>query len=127
MSEPTTADTERPILFRGREIFVKMPTPEQLLVWKRVLKQLQEPEVTNGEQLIKLLERTRKLIDSILVNRADVEWLDDEMLDGNLVLNDTADIMLEAVKAFQADDNRESRRAAKKTPAKKAARRKATT
>jgi hypothetical protein len=109
-----------------------MPSPEQLLVWKRTLKKLQDTDTEgwNGEQAMIALERTRKIIDSVLVNKADVEWLDDEMLAGNVNLLATASIIQMAVDAFvdaaEAEGNRETRRAAeKKTPAKKATRKKA--
>lgn len=119
---------ELPLDFRGREIFVKMPSPEQLLVWKRTLNQLQGAEVDgwNGAQVMRALERTRLIIDSVLANQVDKEWLDDEMLAGNVGLMETAQIINQTVEVFsdaaEAEGNRETRRAvAKKTPAKKAA------
>jgi hypothetical protein len=127
-AEPaTSADTEKEIEFSGRTLWVRVPSPEQLLVWKRTLGKLQGAEVEgwNGEQVMGALERTRKIIDSVLVHDTDKDWLDDQMLDGNLGLIETAQIIQLTVEAFQADDNRASRRAAKKAPAKKAARKKA--
>lgn len=121
---------ELEVQFEGRTIWVKMPTPEQLLVWKRTLRQLQEAEVNswNAEQVMIALERTRRIIDSVLANKADVVWLDDQMLDGNLTLLQTAKIIQMTVDRFaeeaQTEGNRETRRANK--PAKKASRRKTT-
>jgi hypothetical protein len=130
--ETATQVPEQEIDFQGRSLWVKMPSPEQLLVWKRTLKKLQDTDTEgwNGEQAMIALERTRKIIDSVLVNKADVEWLDDEMLAGNVNLLATASIIQMAVDAFvdaaEAEGNRETRRAAeKKTPAKKATRKKA--
>lgn len=125
-----TADLppELPIQFMGREIWVKMPTPEQLLVWKRTLRQLQSAEVEgwNAEQVMIALERTRKIIDSILVNKPDVVWLDDEMLEGNINLIGTSEIINTTVAAFieaaQAEGNRQARRTATKKTPKKAVR-----
>lgn len=128
-----TAAAELPpeleIPFAGRQFWVKMPTPEQLLVWKRTLRQLQGADVSgwNGEQVMKALERTRLIIDSLLVHEVDKEWLDDEMLAGRLGLMDTAGIINGTVEAFataaEQEGNRETRRAAaKKTTGKKAAR-----
>lgn len=131
MTEPNEAPTQVPeqqIQFAGRELWVRMPSPEQLLVWKRTLKQLQGADVTgwNGEQVMTALERTRKIIDSLLVNPVDVEWLDDEMLAGNLGLMDTAGIINQTVEAFtvaaETEGNRADRRAVKKTTTKKATR-----
>lgn len=125
----SAAAPELEIQFRDRKLWVKMPSPEQLLVWKRTLKQLQGADVSgwNAEQVMIALERTRKIIDSVLVNQVDVTWLDDEMLDGAVTLTDTASMITLAVTAFadaaEAEGNRETRRAANKTAtAKKAAR-----
>jgi hypothetical protein len=116
----------------GRKFWVRMPSPEQLLVWKRTLRQLQGAEIAgwNAEQVMVALERTRKIIDSVLIHSADVTWLDDEMLAGNIDLMGTAEIIQKTVEAFvdaaETEGNRETRRAAKKAaPAKKAARKKA--
>lgn len=128
MTDQQEAVPEQEITFRDRKMWVHMPTPEQLLVWKRTLVKLQGAETGgwNGEQAMIALERTRKIIDSVLVNKADVEWLDDEMLDGTVDLMATASIIQMAVDAFvdaaEAEGNRETRRAA---PAKKATRKKA--
>jgi hypothetical protein len=121
---------EQEITFQGRSMWVKMPSPEQLLVWKRTLQKLQGADVEgwNGEQAMIALERTRKIIDSVLVNNADVEWLDDEMLAGRVDLLATASIIQMAVDAFvdaaETEGNRDTRRAAKAAP-KKAARKRA--
>jgi hypothetical protein len=135
---PEAATAELPpeleIPFAGRTLWVKMPTPEQLLVWKRTLRQLQGADVSgwNGEQVMKALERTRLIIDSLLVHETDKEWLDDEMLAGRVGLMDTAGIINGTVDAFataaEEGGNRETRRAAAKkaAPAKKATRKKAT-
>jgi hypothetical protein len=126
---PSDLAPELPIEFMGREMWVRMPTPEQLLVWKRTLVQLQRADTDgwNFEQVMAALERTRKIMDSVLVHRTDVEWLDDQMLDGTVDLKGTAQIIQKTVEAFaeavQAEGNRETRRAvAAKKPGKKAAR-----
>lgn len=124
----TSADTEKEIEFQGRQLWVRVPSPEQLLVWKRTLTKLQGADVDgwNGEQVMAALERTRKIIDSVLVHETDKDWLDDQMLDRKLGLIETASLIQLTVEAFQTDGNRETRRAAKKAPAKKAARKKVT-
>jgi len=124
--EPAADQTqvpEREIDFADRKVWVKMPSPEQLLVWKRVLNQLQAPEVKgwNGEQVMRALERARKIVDSMLLNKADIEWLDDEMLDGRIGLVETSQIITRGVEAFRDLDNREARRAADKKKARRKA------
>lgn len=130
MTEQTEAPAddgilEREITFRDRAIWVRMPAPEQILVWKRTLKQLQAADIQgwNGEQVMAALERTRLIIDSVLLHQIDKDWLDDEMLAGTLKLQETSQIILLAVEAFNAPENRADRRAAaKRAPAKKASR-----
>lgn len=123
-----TPESHQEIEFRGRKMWVRLPRPEQILVWRRVLNQLQTvDESWNGAQVLQALERTRKIIDSTLVHATDKDWLDDEMLDGTLTLIDAARLITMTLEAFAEDDNREARRAGGKSPkpAKKAARRRA--
>jgi len=124
----STMVPEREIEFRGRKIWVRMPKPEQILVWRRTLAQLQGADVDgwSGEKVLAALERARKIIDSVILHSTDKDWLDDLMLDGELDLKETASIVLLTVEAFAAEANRADRRAAAK-PAKKATRKKATT
>lgn len=128
---------ELEIEFQGRSLWVRLPSPEQLLVWKRTLVQLQSADTNdwNTEQVMIALERTRKIIDSVLVNKADVVWLDDEMLAGQIDLKGTSEIINKTVAAYADEVEREQaengtrteRRAAATKPAKKAARKRAKT
>ena len=130
MTEQTQAVPEVPIEFMGRTLYIRMPRPEQILVWQRTLNRLQSPDSQdwNGVQVLAALERTRKIIDSLLADPKDIEWLDDGMLSGQIGLKDTATIITRAVEKFaesaEGSGNREQRRAAK-SPAKKAARKRA--
>lgn len=128
--EAPPAGSERPIPFRGRELWVKLPSPEQMIVWRRTMKMLQGPDVEgwNGEQAMNALERARTIIDSILVNRPDRVWLDDLMLDGDppLDFREAAGIITATFQAFGNDDTETGKPATKRAaPAKKATRRKA--
>lgn len=135
MTEPTPVDVmpEQEITFRGRQVWVKMPRPEQLLVWRRTLTQLQGMDPNTGwtaDSVMAAMERLRRIVDSVLVNATDVAWLDDEFLDGTLTFQELVPIITLTVTAFaeaaENEGNRETRRAAaKKTPAKKATRKKA--
>jgi hypothetical protein len=76
---------------------------------------------------MKSLERLRKIVDTMMVNQADIEWMDDQFLDKKLTFQSLAPFVTSVAQAFQdyaaTNGNREERRAAaKKTPAKKAAR-----
>lgn len=136
MTEPTqqpeaeaTPPPELPIPFMGREIWVRMPTPEQLLVWQRTVNNLTNAPVDaswTGPEVMAALDRLRRIVDSILVNRADITWLDDQFLDGTIGFKELTPLVTDATSAFttlaaENAPNREARRAAGK-PAKKAAR-----
>ena len=135
VAEEEVTIPEVEVQFEGRTIWARMPTPEQLLVWERTVKNLTEapPDLTwTGSQVMKSLDRLRRIVDTILVNRADVEWLDDQFLDGTLTFKSLAPFIAKVVDAFadaaeqaNATSNRAARRAADKKPAKKAAKRKA--
>lgn len=121
----TTEDVpERVITFHGRQLVVRFPTPEQLLVWQRTVKLLQAPETEgwDGEQVLRALERARKIIDSVLTEPRDRDWLDDEMLTNDLSLIDAAGIIQQTIEAF--GDGKPAP-AKKDAPRKRATRRKA--
>lgn len=128
---PVSPEVE--IDFHGRKIWVRMPSAEQLLVWQRTVKQLGDADKRvdwTASEALTALDRCRRIIDSILVNKADSVWIDDQFLDGELTFKDLMPLITRTVEMFRAaaeEDapNREARRAAK--PAKKAARKKATT
>jgi hypothetical protein len=128
--QPATAGDaaiELPIDFLGREMYVHMPSPEQLLVWRRVLTRLQQVETAEltGMEVLNALERFRLIIDSLLANHKDVDFIDDEMLAGRVGIKELAPLITKAVEAFQtnaeATGNRATRRAAAKkaTPARR--------
>jgi hypothetical protein len=116
------------IEFQGRAIEVVLPDPGQMLVWKRTLTNLQSANLTDwtGAQMMKALERLRLIIDSIIVNEADKEWIDDQLLAKKFTIRELSEIPTKAAEAFATTpNNREERRAAKKAgparrvPAKK--------
>lgn len=102
------------IQFRGRTMRVVMPQPEQILVWRRIHARLEAANIRdwNGQEVLDALDRVRKIIDTVLVDQADIDWLDDEMLAGKLTIRDASQILVDAVKSFA---NRSQRRAAKTT------------
>lgn len=110
--ERPTAEVE----FLGRTIHVHMPTPEQLLVWQRTVEQLSRAQTAgwNAAQAMNALGRCRKIIDTVIVQQMDKDWLDDEMLEGRLDLMGILPLMTQAIEAFVEVANREDRRAVKK-------------
>lgn len=124
---------ELPVMLLDREIYTRMPSPEQLLVWQRTVDRLTKAPVNaswNGSEVMNALERLRKIVDSIMVNRADVDWLDDQFLEETLDFRGLAPFITNVTVAFQEyaaaqialNGTREERRAVKKAPAKKATR-----
>jgi hypothetical protein len=111
---------EIPVEFLGREIYVRRPSPEQVLVWQRVLRRLQDPDLDNwtGAQLLNELEKVRKIIDSLLANESDIDWLDGEMLAGRVDLISCMRLVENATVAIHETTAKSS------TPKKRATRRK---
>lgn len=138
-TDPTAEGAEQtklelPVTLMGREIYCRMPSPEQLLVWQRTVKRLTEAPINaswTGSEVMAALERLRKIIDSLMINRADVDWLDDQFLEETVTFQNLAPFITDVTEAFaeaaEAEGNRADRRAAAKKPAKKAARKKAST
>lgn len=121
-----TEALEREIDFRGRSVWVKRPTFEQIAVWKRTVRQMQEADTGSwgADEVLVALERGLKIINSVMANQTDRTWLDDQLLESKIDFAGAAELIQKTVEAFGTDpNNREERRAAAKKP-KKAARRK---
>jgi hypothetical protein len=114
---------ETSITWRDRDIRVRLLTLEQLTMYRRLGRQF-EALGTSGkgadeitmEEATKHFDRAVKLITSVMVLPDDIEWLEDEMLAGNLELDDAAGIIKAAFERFQQLNpaNREARRQAAK-------------
>lgn len=133
--EAEQAPIELPMMLLDREIYVRMPTPEKILVWQRTINRLSKAPVDaswTGSEVMAALERLRAIVDSIVVNRADVDWIDDQFLAGTLEFRTLTPFVERSILAFQEhvdsqiqeNGTRAERRAAKKAPAKKATRKK---
>jgi len=111
---------QRLINFRGREIAVRLPTDAQLFVWQRTLQELQQADTDSwdGEEAMRANMRAGRIIDSLIVDRADRTWLDDLTLDEGLTLTDRAQILHDTITAFGSQDDAP----AKPAPAKRARR-----
>lgn len=96
----TPVDT---IIFRGRTMLAKRPSPEQLGMWKVTGDELSRvgPGIA-AERASVLLARAIKLITTVLADDVDRDWLHDQLLDGTLSLEDAAGILTLAAAAFHA-------------------------
>jgi hypothetical protein len=127
------APVELPVMLLDREIYSRMPSPEQLIVWQRTIKRLQgvdDDASWTGSEVMAALERLRKIVDTLMVNRVDIDWLDDQFLDETITFQTLAPFITSVATAFQEyaaaqvqeNGTRAEKRAVKKTPAKKATR-----
>jgi hypothetical protein len=132
--EATEAMTAE-VPFKGRTVHMRMPTPEQILVWKRTIRRFEDVDAAglNAGQALDAIDRCVRIITSLFALPKDVDWLEDSLLDRTVTLGDLLELFASTVEEFSAlaraasgtDDNRASRRAAAK-PAKKVVRKKAT-
>jgi hypothetical protein len=114
---------ERLITFRGREIAVRFPTSGQLMVYQRSLKEIQSQTTGDwdGEKALSAMVRLGRILDSVMLDRTDREWLDDITLDEGLELIDRVEILRLTVEAY-ADKTEETEPTKKAAPAKRARR-----
>lgn len=124
--EPDAADPVEtvPIVFCGRTLMVKLPTPEQLTMYRRLSTEFQNLAQDGNadrltlDQALKHLDRAVRLVQSIMAEARDKEWLEDQMLEGNIELKQCTSLLRDAFillnrKAEEqaAGQNRETRRA----------------
>jgi hypothetical protein len=95
----------RPVDLFGRPVRVRRPTAEHIAVWQRLAKQwaaLGSGAMSNGDAMA-LLDRAMRIVETILADRADWEWLMDQMLEGVLKLDQVVGIVGLTVDAYRND------------------------
>lgn len=114
---PATAPTrnadgvieEAHVSWRGRDWLVRLPTVEQMTIYRRLSTRFQalgeaqskpDAEPMSMEEATSHFDRALKLITSVVVEPADIVWIEDEMLEGRLQLSDASDLMLKAMERF---------------------------
>jgi hypothetical protein len=124
VEEMPEADVE----WNGRTWRVRLPSLEQLTIYRRLNAKFQEigqaqakpdAQPMSLETATKYFDRALKLITSILVNADDIEWLEDEMLENRLTLTAASGLMRKAFDELgriskereAANENRTARRA----------------
>lgn len=92
------------ITFAGRDLPVVMPRPEQLAIWQRTLSRLGNADLTamTGAEVGQLINRSIRIVETVLADPADHEWLEDQLLDGGMSLADAANIVTAALAALGA-------------------------
>lgn len=95
--------------WRGRTWLVRLPTIEQMTIYRRLAKRFQalgedqgkpDAAAVSMEEATTHFDRALKLITSILVTPEDVMWIEDEMLEGRLQLSDASELMRDAIERF---------------------------
>ena len=87
---------------KGREIAVKKPTEDQILVWHRVLSKFDQlgKHVDDADQLNRLLNKLDMIMTSLIINKEDAEWLEDAQLLGEVSLREAGRLVEEALEAY---------------------------
>ncbi len=118
----------RPFLtdtFRDRQVRIVVPTPEALVVWRRVGRKLVDmsaTELTDAQrrELPQLLDRVVTMIASLLLDEADKDWLENELLNGGLDLLGAAGLFSVATgNLAQLSDIASARKAPVRRPARR--------
>lgn len=96
--------TGRTIEFLGRTIAVDLPDAGQLVVWQKILDQIQnEADTKDSQRVMILARRGMKIVESIMPRKEDHEWIDDALLDKRADLRKVLDIIVLAVRAYAPD------------------------
>jgi len=122
-AETTTADGDPEgtvrIPFRDRNLLVRLPSEEQLTMYRRVSREFAalgasgRADRMSMEEALKYLDRAVRTVQSVLVDDDDREWIEDMLMDRKLKLVDCTDLLKESFRRLAAaNGNRESRRAA---------------
>ena len=109
---------DKVVTFQGRDIKVKCPTEEQIFAWERLLSKMETmaKEAATVDTARILLNRCNKIIDSVIADPEDREWMEDGRLDGTISMKDAAKIVIDALAAYESElgtapTNRAARRA----------------
>lgn len=122
-----TTDKPTVATLLGRKVTIKHPGSMQLAAWNRTIKRFEpfteddktgELSEEEREEFMTLLDRMYRMVMSILADEKDKDWLDDQMLDGNVTDESLKDFLKTAFKGLQDD----AEDPAKKAPAKRARR-----
>lgn len=95
-----------------REIEMRMPTQDQLMMWNRTIRKGERALEESGDATAALnyLGKIRDIVDSLIVSEDDVDWLDELMVAGKLSVEDASKLVVQASEKLAGG---------KKAPAKK--------
>lgn len=116
MTEPLTV----PVRIGGRDVTMRPPSETQLaalLDFERqagLLDKMQDG-VDKNKRSVTLARRSLLLVEKLIVDAADWDWLMDSMVEQSVEWDEFNDIPSRLFDALSANDNRAARRAAAKT------------
>lgn len=116
--QPAPPETKT-LPYLGRDFEVKLPNAMQVMGWQHVMQRLQNVGDMDGEQAMELLGKAKKILKSVLVHEADLDWLMDKALEGELEEEELLGIVPAAIQEF-ADDVPTNRAARRKGPGPRA-------
>ena len=96
--------------FNGRRIAVKAPTEGQLVVISRFARKFgdtngRKPELATADEAVKALSRVFDIIASVLIDPADIDFVEDSIMSGEVDLTDALELMGQAVDVLAADSD----------------------
>lgn len=101
------ADTAE-LEFVGRRVLVKLPTAEQLTIYRRLSREFQDlsrdgaADRLSLDEALRHLGRATRLVQSILAEDRDREWLEDQLLDGKITMQQCTGLLRDAFKRLNA-------------------------
>lgn len=86
------------IVFRGRTIRVNKPTESQLAVWQRIANRYADLDPAKDQSKAgEILNRYFVIVESVLADTADRDWVEDHLLGGDMDLTEMAQIVTKTV------------------------------
>jgi hypothetical protein len=104
-------DDQADIAFRGRLLRVRKPGPEQIVAWRRIGIRIERHAGIpwTEEEAADLIGKVMTILEGLLINAADVSWIEDLFL-VNLKLDEAGDFITASVKAFVTEPQEEAPR-----------------
>ncbi|MCZ7478881.1 hypothetical protein [Micromonospora sp. WMMC273] len=111
--------------FRGRTVLVRMPTLEQLTIFRRLAQRFADLEgkEIDANKALDYYDRGLRVITAVVVKDEDKAWIEDMLLDGDMRLPDGLPLLHEATDALKAAAGDKTNRAGRRGAAKRASRR----
>lgn len=117
-----TAPKKHFLTIRGNQVEIGGSDPTQLAMIRLTANRLSrlDPNNTSNDEAIRVYEKVIQIVTSIMVDRADRDWVEDLLIRKEMGLEEATQIMSQAAEEWAGEGNREQRRAKKTATRKKA-------